>query len=87
MNGKDKLSVAALVLTLLGGLWLAAAPWLVELQHRTANWSTATVNDFWLGIGLVALATTALTTYVATALRSLHKSTSPDVDESTAEQS
>lgn len=85
MNGKDKLSVAALVLTLLGGLWLAAAPWLLDLQHRTANWSAATVNDFWLGLGLVALASAALTTCAATALRSLHRDAATDGEESTPE--
>lgn len=73
MNGKDTLGVTALVLTLLGGMWLAAAPWLVGYQHRGADWSTGTVNEFWMGIGLVALATAALTTYVAAALRSLHR--------------
>lgn len=71
MKGKDKLAVTTLVVALLGGLWLAAAPWIVGYQPRGAEWTTGTLNEFWVGIGLVAVTFAALVTYVATGLRSL----------------
>lgn len=71
MSGKDKVGLAALVLTLLGGAWLAAAPWLVGYQASGAAWTAGTRNEFWLGFGLVALSLSTLVVYVASGLRSL----------------
>lgn len=71
MNGKDKLGLTTTVLALLGGAWLAAAPWIVDLQARGADWTVGTKNAFWLGIAVAAVAFAALVVYAASALRTL----------------
>lgn len=68
VNGKDKLGIAALVLMLLGGAWLAAAPFIVGYQSRGAHWPEGTRNEFFVGVGVVALAVTALIVFAANAL-------------------
>lgn len=81
MSGKDKLAVTTLVIALLGGLWLAAAPWIVDYQPRGADWTTGTLNEFWVGVGLVAVTFAALVTYVATGLRSLRAAAATEATE------
>jgi len=71
VRGTDKLGIAALVLMLLGGAWLAAAPWIVGYQPAGEAWSAGTKNEFWLGFGLVAVSLTGLVVYAASGLRSL----------------
>ena len=71
MSGSDKVGLTALVVTLLGGVWLVAAPWIVGYQPSGAAWTAGTRNEFWLGFGLVAVTLGALIVYVANALRSL----------------
>lgn len=71
MSGGDKVGITALVVTLLGGAWLAAAPWVVGYQPSGQAWTAGTRNEFWLGFGLVAVSLGALVGYVANALRSL----------------
>lgn len=71
LRGCDKLGLTATVLALLGGAWLAAAPWIVDFQSRGAGWSAVTTNAFWLGIAVAAVAFAALVVYAASALRAL----------------
>lgn len=68
VNGKDKIGILALVLMLLGGAWLAAAPFIVGYQSRGAHWPEGTRNEFFVGIGIVAVAVTALVVFAANAL-------------------
>lgn len=71
VNGKDKLGLAVLVVTLLGGAWLVAAPFLVGHQDRGADWTVATTSEFFVGLGLVAVAVTTGVVFAANALREL----------------
>lgn len=68
VNSKDKLGIGVLVLTLLGGVWLAAAPFIVGYQSRGAHWPEGTRNEFFVGVGIMALAVTALVVFAANAL-------------------
>ncbi|MEU6790734.1 hypothetical protein ABZ907_03470 [Nonomuraea wenchangensis] len=68
---KAKLGVGALVVLFLGGLWLVAAPFAVGYQPRGAEYADATVNDLWVGGGLIGIAFVALVIYAADALREL----------------
>ncbi|MEU6723498.1 hypothetical protein ABZ917_07285 [Nonomuraea wenchangensis] len=68
---KAKLGVSALVVLFLGGLWLVAAPFAVGYQPRGAEYADATVNDLWVGGGLIGIAFVALVIYAADALREL----------------
>ncbi|MQA78364.1 MAG: hypothetical protein GEV10_07785 [Streptosporangiales bacterium] len=77
MNGKDRLGLTTTVLALLGGAWLAAAPWIVDFQTRGAAWTAYTKNVFWLGIAVSAVAFAALVVYAASALRGLTRHRMP----------
>ncbi|MER7361722.1 hypothetical protein ACI2LC_11400 [Nonomuraea wenchangensis] len=68
---KAKLGAGALVVLFLGGLWLVAAPFAVGYQPRGAEYADATVNDLWVGGGLIGLTFVALVVYAADALREL----------------
>ncbi len=41
--------------TVIAGLWLTLAPWLLALVDRTAR-----ANDFWVGLTVIAVAITAI---------------------------
>lgn len=68
VNAKDKLGIGALVLMLLGGAWLAAAPFIVGYQSRGGHWPEGTRNEFFVGIGIMVVAVTALIVFAANAL-------------------
>jgi hypothetical protein len=68
VNAKDKLGIGVLVLMLLGGAWLAAAPFIVGYQSRGAHWPEGTRNEFFVGIGIMAVAVTALIVFAGNAL-------------------
>ncbi|MBO0890733.1 MAG: hypothetical protein J2P14_07445 [Acidothermales bacterium] len=68
VNGRDKLGIFALVLMLLGGAWLAAAPFIVGYQSRGGHWPEGTRNEFFVGVGIMAVAVTALIVFAANAL-------------------
>lgn len=83
VNAKDKLGIVALVLMLLGGAWLAAAPFIVGYQSRGGHWSDGTRNEFFVGVGIMVVAVTALIVFAANALaeisyRPAHAKTSGD---------
>ncbi|HEX6444338.1 MAG TPA: hypothetical protein VF053_04550 [Streptosporangiales bacterium] len=68
VNVKDKVGIGVLVLILLGGAWLAAAPFVVGYQSRGGHWPEGTRNEFFVGIGIMAVAVTALVVFAGNAL-------------------
>lgn len=74
VNAKDKMGIGVLVIALLGGAWLMVAPFLVGYQSRGAHWPEGTRNEFFVGLGVVALSITALVVFAGNALAELsHK--------------
>lgn len=71
MNGRTKLGVASLVVLLLGGLWLVAAPFVVGYQPLSKPWSDAVRNDVIAGSVLAGVTFVALAVYVGDLLREL----------------
>jgi hypothetical protein len=48
------------VVTLLAGAWLMLAPFALGYQGYGASWSTQTINQFWLGLGVVVFSALGL---------------------------
>lgn len=71
INGKDRVGMAVLVVLLLGGVWLAAAPFVVGYQAHSSHWAIGTTNEFGVGVGLVAVAAAGLLVFAGNALHSL----------------
>ncbi|HEY3686431.1 MAG TPA: hypothetical protein VGL93_25580 [Streptosporangiaceae bacterium] len=71
MNGRTKLGVAALVVLLIGGLWLVAAPFVVGYQPLSKPWNDTIRNDVIAGASLAGVAFVALAVYVGDLLREL----------------
>lgn len=65
MSKPDRLGVAALVLALLGGLWVMAAPFIVGYQDGGQHWSHGTIDSFIVGGGVAVLALAAIIVVVA----------------------
>ncbi|MEV4104571.1 hypothetical protein AB0J42_30370 [Nonomuraea sp. NPDC049649] len=66
-----RLGVIALVLLLLAGVWLVAAPFVLGYQPWGAEFTAATVNDLWVGGVLVGVSFLGLVSYAADLLREL----------------
>lgn len=78
MNGRTKLGVTTLVILMLGGLWLVAAPFVVGYQPLAKPWSDAIRNDVITGAGLAGISFIALAIYVADLLHDLtHRKPTP----------
>jgi heme exporter protein D len=60
---KHVVGMVGAVLGFLGGLWLILAPFAQGYQPAGASWTDATVNDFWVGIGLGIVSLIGLLTY------------------------
>jgi hypothetical protein len=71
VNGKDKVALVALMLGLLGGVWLVVAPFLEHFQARGAGWAVATKDDVVVGVCLLVLSTAGLVAFAAGGLREL----------------
>lgn len=71
MSGRTKLGVTCLVLLLLGGLWLVAAPFVVGYQPLDKPWSNAIRNDVITGASLAGVSFVALAIYTGDLLREL----------------
>jgi hypothetical protein len=71
VNGKDKVALVALMLSLLGGVWLVVAPFLEHFQARGAGWAVATKDDVVVGVCLLVLSTAGLVAFAAGGLREL----------------
>jgi hypothetical protein len=71
VNGKDKLALGALVLSLSVGAWLVVAPFVEGYQARGSAWGTGTKNDVVVGLSLLALSTGAIVVFAAGGLREL----------------
>lgn len=84
VNAKDKLGIVVLVVTLLGGAWLMAAPFLVGHQDRGADWTAATTSEFFVGLGLVAVAVVTGAVFAANVLRELATAQGPFATSSNA---
>lgn len=69
MKARDAVAVGALVLLLVAGGWLVAAPFLLHYQPAGAHWTGATRLSLWFGVGLLGLAVLSLAGYVSAALR------------------
>lgn len=69
MRTRDSIAVTALVLLLVAGGWLVAAPFLLHYQPNGAAWTRATRTDVWGGVGLLGLAALSLAGYAAAGLR------------------
>lgn len=73
MNQPDRVGVVALVILLLGGLWLMAAPFIVGFQDSAADWSDGTIGAFAVGGGVAALALATVVVVVAGVLFDLSR--------------
>jgi heme exporter protein D len=60
---KHVVGMVGAVLGFLGGLWLILAPFAQGYQPSGASWADATVNDFWVGIGLALVSLIGFATY------------------------
>ncbi|BBL81122.1 hypothetical protein RxyAA322_29760 [Rubrobacter xylanophilus] len=69
MRGAARVGVASTVLTLLVGVWLFVAPFVVDYQDRWRTLSDATLNDMWSGAVLAVLAALTLLAVACLALR------------------
>lgn len=78
VNSKDKVGLAVLVVVLLGGMWVAAAPFIVGYQPRSPHWAMGTTNEFAVGLGLVTVAFAGLLVFAANALRALSRTRQVD---------
>lgn len=59
--GKYYWGIGASLLTLLAGGWLILAPFALGYQAgNSGSWTATTMNDFWVGIGLVIVAAACL---------------------------
>lgn len=75
MNQPDRVGVVALVILLLGGLWLMAAPFIVGFQDSAADWSDGTIGAFAFAVGggVAALALATIVVVVAGVLFDLSR--------------
>ena len=69
MTPQARIGLVTTVLTFLGGVWLFAAPFIVEYQEVGEDWIRATKNDLWVGGILMAISALTLFLFVAFALR------------------
>jgi cytochrome c oxidase assembly factor CtaG len=69
MSPQARIGLVTTVLTFLGGVWLFAAPFIVEYQEVGEDWIRATRNDLWVGGLLMAVSALTLVLFVAFALR------------------
>lgn len=69
MRVRDTICVVGLVLLLIGGGWLVAAPFLLHYQPTGARWTGATAMSLWFGVGLLGLSLAGLAGYVGATLR------------------
>ena len=60
---KHVVGMVGAVLGFLGGLWLILAPFAQGYQPSGASWADATVNDFWVGIGLALVSLIGFAAY------------------------
>jgi hypothetical protein len=56
--------IGAAIVTLLAGAWLMLAPFALGYQNYGAAWAPQTVNQFWVGLGVVILSIAALALFV-----------------------
>ena len=66
---RTRLAIATMVISLLAGVWLFLAPFLIEYQEVGQEWIDATRNSLATGGALIAIAAAGLLTYAALALR------------------
>ena len=69
MTPQARIGLVTTVLTFLGGVWLFAAPFIVEYQEVGEDWIRATKNDLWVGSSLMAVSALTLFLFVGFALR------------------
>jgi hypothetical protein len=53
------------ILTLLGGIWVFLAPFIVGYQNVGQKWVIGTKNDLWTGGGLIAISALTLLLFLA----------------------
>ncbi|MCL4543287.1 MAG: hypothetical protein M1118_01605 [Chloroflexi bacterium] len=63
------LGIVTLVVTLIAGLWLMYAPFVIGYQQVGADWTLATKNDLVVAILVVGLSLTGFVGYVAMSLQ------------------
>ena len=69
MTPQARIGLVTTALTFLGGVWLFAAPFIVEYQEVGEDWIRATKNDLWVGGILMAVSALTLFLFVGFALR------------------
>lgn len=60
----DRIGLAVSALMFLGGLWLMAAPFIVDYQHRTGSWTDGTISIFTVGGAITVISLIIATTQV-----------------------
>lgn len=62
--GKYYWGMGASLLALLTGAWLVLAPFALGYQaHNTGSWTDMTMNDFWVGCGVVLVSVAGLVAF------------------------
>ena len=69
MPTQARIGLLTTLLTLVGGVWLFQAPFIVGYQDVGQEWIRATRNDLWTGGGLIAISVLTLLLFSAFALR------------------
>lgn len=77
MRVRDTICVVGLVLLLIGGGWLVAAPFLLHYQPTGARWAPTTWMSLWFGVGLLGLSLLSIAGYVGAALREVAVRSTP----------
>jgi len=64
--GRHLSAFAATAVSLLAGIWLLVAPWVLDYPQPSGGWGRPTLIDFWTGVGVVAVSSATLILYAAT---------------------
>src|SRR5579862_7889436 len=70
---KYYVGLGASLLTLLTGAWLILAPFALGFQPYTGDWTDATKNDFWFGIGISVVALAGMILFAMALLTTLRQ--------------
>ncbi len=69
MGGRLRVGLATTILTLVGGMWVFFAPFVVGYQKVGAHWTEATRTQMWTGGVLTVLSMLALLFFAVFAIR------------------
>ncbi|MDI3298723.1 MAG: hypothetical protein QJR08_06105 [Bacillota bacterium] len=71
--GKDLWGIGASLAALLAGFWLMVAPWALAFQPKGADWTDATLDSFWSGVGVTVVALAGVVLFLGTLVAQLRQ--------------